>query len=32
MGVNADILTLALSGQFSVGMAMNVPGSVINTL
>jgi hypothetical protein len=29
MGVDADILTLALSRQFAVGMPMNVPGSVM---
>ena len=29
MGVDADILTLALSGQFAVGMAVDVPGTVM---
>lgn len=29
MGVDADILTLALSRQFAMGMAMHVPGAVM---
>jgi hypothetical protein len=29
MGVNADILTLALSRQFAVGMAVDMPGTVM---
>ena len=29
MGVDADILTLTLSGKFAMGMAVDVPGAVM---